>query len=85
MKREDKLRENLLILRNRMGLTVPQFARAVGLPEGTLKLRLRDPSSFRLGEVWALERLGERYGIDIMGGGAKDAVGSAGARFKPAS
>lgn len=68
MKREDRLRENLLILRHRMGLTVPQFARAVGIPEGTLKHRLREPSSFRLGEVWALERMGERYGVSIQGG-----------------
>ena len=68
MKREDRLRENLLILRTRMGLTVPQFAKAVGIPEGTMKLRLRDPSSFRLSEVWALERMGERYGVSVIGG-----------------
>ena len=86
MKREDRLRENLLILRHRMGLTVPQFARAAGIPEGTLKQRLREPSTFRLSEVWALDKLGERYGVDLRGGERGAAVlGDPGTGLKSAS
>ena len=72
MKREDAIRESLLILRHRMGLTVPQFAEAVGIPEGTLKNRLRNPGDFRMSEVWRIDRVGEQYGIS-MEGGAKSA------------
>lgn len=68
MKREDRLREDLMILRHRMGLTIPQFAQAVGIPEGTLKSRLRNPGDFRLSEVWRINRVGERHGINIEGG-----------------
>lgn len=68
MKREDVMRENILILRHRMGLTVPQFAAAVGIPEGTLKGRLQNPGDFRLSEVWRINLVGERYGINIEGG-----------------
>ena len=68
MKREDVMRENLLILRHRMGLTVPQFADTVGIPEGTLKGRLRNPGDFRLSEVWRINKVAERYGISMEGG-----------------
>ena len=75
MKQDERLQENIYILRRRMGLTVSQFARAVGLPAGTFRDRYRCPGKFRLEDIWTMERLGERYGISITGGGEKRAAG----------
>lgn len=68
MTKAKRMQENILLLRHRMGLTVPQFADRLGLTESTFRNRYRQPADFRLGEVWTLERLGEQYGIDIRGG-----------------
>lgn len=68
MKREDRARENIMILRHRMGLTVPQFADRLGLTESTFRNRYRQPGTFRLQDIWTMDRLGEQYGISIQGG-----------------
>lgn len=75
MKREDKVRENIMLLRHRMGLTVPQFASRLGLTESTFRNRYRQPGTFRWQDVRTMERLGEQYGISITGGGEKRAAG----------
>lgn len=68
MKREDRARENIMILRHRMGLTVQQFADRLGLTESTFRNRYRQPGTFRLQDIWTMDRLGEQYGISIQGG-----------------
>lgn len=67
MTRADRLREGILLLRHRTGLTVPQFARRIGMTESTFKSRCRNPATFRLSELWALEILGEAHGVSLMG------------------
>lgn len=75
MKREDKARENILLLRHRMGLTVPQFAKRIGLTESTFRNRYRQPGTFRQQDVWTMDSIGEKYGISITEGGEKRAAG----------
>lgn len=67
MTRAKRMQENILLLRHRMGLTVPQFASRLGLSENTLRSRCRQPGSFRMDEWWTVERLGDQYGLDLRG------------------
>lgn len=68
MTKAKRMQENILLLRHRMGLTVPQFASRLGLTESTFRNRYRQPGTFRWQDVWTMERLGEQYGIDMRGG-----------------
>lgn len=68
MTKAKRMQENILLLRHRMGLTVPQFADRLGLTESTFRNRYRQPGTFRWQDVWTMERLGEQYGIDMRGG-----------------
>lgn len=75
MTKAARMQENILLLRHRMGLTVPQFASRLGLTESTFRNRYRQPGTFRQQDVWTMESLGEKYGISITGGGEKRAAG----------
>lgn len=68
MTKAARMQENILLLRHRMGLTVPQFASRLGLTESTFRNRYRQPGTFRWQDVWTMDRLGEKYGISITGG-----------------
>lgn len=68
MTKAARMQENILLLRHRMGLTVPQFAKRIGLTESTFRNRYRQPGTFRQQDVWTMDRLGEQYGISIEGG-----------------
>lgn len=68
MTKAARMQENILLLRHRMGLTVPQFAKRIGLTESTFRNRYRQPGTFRWQDVWTMNRLGEKYGISIEGG-----------------
>lgn len=68
MTKEARMRENIMLLRRRMGLTVPQFAKRLGLTESTFRNRYRNPATFRMSDVWTMERYGEQHGISIEGG-----------------
>lgn len=68
MTKAARMQENILLLRHRMGLTVPQFAKRIGLTESTFRNRYRQPGTFRQQDVWTMDRLGEQYGISIQGG-----------------
>jgi len=67
VKPDDVLRENIQFLRSRTGLTVRQFAAAVGMKESTFKLRCSRPGTLRWSEIQTMRRLGMDYGIDITG------------------
>lgn len=75
MTKAARMQENILLLRHRMDLTVPQFASRLGLTESTFRNRYRQPGTFRWQDVWTMDRLGEKYGISITGGGEKRAAG----------
>lgn len=68
MTKAARMQENILLLRHMMGLTVPQFAKRIGLTESTFRNRYRQPGTFRQQDVWTMDRLGEKYGISIEGG-----------------
>lgn len=68
MTKAARMQENILLLRHRMGLTVPQFAKRIGLTESTFRNRYRQPGTFRQQDEWTMDRLGEKYGISITGG-----------------
>ena len=75
MTKAARMQENILLLRHRMGLTVPQFAKRIGLAESTFRNRYRQPGTFRQQDVWTMDSIGEKYGISITGGGEKRAAG----------
>ena len=75
MTKAARMQENILLLRHRMGLTVPQFAKRIGLTESTFRNRYRQPGTFRQHDVWTMDSIGEKYGISITGGGEKRAAG----------
>lgn len=68
MTKAARMQENILLLRHRMGLTVPQFAKRIGLTESTFRNRYRQPGTFRQQDVWTMDSIGEKYGISIEGG-----------------
>lgn len=75
MTKAARMQENILLLRHRMGLTVQQFAKRIGLTESTFRNRYRQPGTFRQQDVWTMDSIGEKYGISITGGGEKRAAG----------
>lgn len=66
MTRRERIQESIHLIRRRAGLTVPQFAEAIGMSEGCFRDHYRNPDSLRLGEITAIERVGSRYGISII-------------------
>lgn len=68
MNKAKQLREQLVLLRERMGVSVLQLAKLTDIPEGTLKGRLRNPGKFRLEEVWRLENVARPYDIKLLEG-----------------
>lgn len=68
MTKAARMQENILLLRHRMGLTVQQFAKRIGLTESTFRNRYRQPGTFRQQDVWTMDSIGEKYGISIEGG-----------------
>lgn len=66
MERLSKLDEQLLILRKRAGMTVPQFAKLIDMNSGTLQYRLNHSSTFRVSELMRIEKVGKRYGISVL-------------------
>lgn len=68
MTKAARMQENILLLRHRMGLTVPQFAKRIGLTESTFRNRYRQPGTCRQQDVWTMDSIGEKYGISITGG-----------------
>lgn len=68
MNKAKRVREQLVLLRERMGVSVLQLAKLSGIPEGTLKGRLRNPGKFRLEELWRLENVARTYDINLLEG-----------------
>lgn len=68
MNKARRVREQLILLRERMGVSVLQLAKLTDIPEGTLKDRLRNPGTFRLEEVWRLEKVARTYDIKLLEG-----------------
>lgn len=61
-----RLDEQLLILRKRAGMTVPQFAKLIDMNSGTLQYRLNHISTFRLSELLRIEKVGKKYGLSVL-------------------
>ena len=53
-------------LQRRLGIsTQGEMAEQVGLTESTYKARLRNPARFSLEELWRVQRVGRRAGMEL--------------------
>ena len=51
------------LLRKRMQMTEPQFAKAIEMKYGTYRDRMRDPETFRIVELLKIESVGKLYDV----------------------
>ena len=62
---DPRIRRELNILKARIGVTHKQLAKMLGMTVDTWKYRRENPSSFKLGEIRAVQELAKIYNTEV--------------------
>ena len=62
---DPRIRRALNILKAKIGVTPMNLAKMLGMSVETWKYRRENPSSFKLGEIRAVQELARQYGMEV--------------------